>query len=61
MTALAICLIVLGAGLSALGVLRFASSRRQVLAPGEVARSSGFPIMIAGDIALIAGVLILVL
>jgi uncharacterized membrane protein YidH (DUF202 family) len=61
MTALAICLIVLGVVASAFGALRFAASRRQVLAPGEVPRSNGLPIMIAGDIALVAGVLLLVL
>jgi hypothetical protein len=61
MTALAICLIALGAALSVLGALRFASSRRRVLAPGEVAPGNGLPIMLAGDAALIAGILILVL
>ena len=61
MTVLAICLIVVGAGLSGFGVLRFASSRRRVLAPGEVPRTSGFPIMVVGDIALVAGILLLVL
>lgn len=61
MTALAICLIVLGAAASAFGVLRFVSSRRRVLAPGEVPPGNGLPIMLAGDIALIAGVLLLVL
>ncbi len=61
MTALAICLIALGAVTSVLGVLRFASSRRQTLAPGEVRPGNGLPIMIAGDVALIAGVLVLVL
>jgi hypothetical protein len=61
MTALAICLIVLGVALSILGALRFAASRRRVLAPGEVAPRSGLPIMIAGDIALLAGVFLLVL
>ena len=61
MTVLAICLIVVGLALSALGVLRFAASRRRVLAPGEVAPGNGLPIMIAGDVALIAGVLLLVL
>lgn len=61
MTVLAICLIVLGAALSALGALRFASSRRRVLAPGEVAPGNGLPIMIVGDIALVAGILVLVL
>lgn len=61
MTALAICLIALGAALSALGALRFAASRRQTLAPGEVPPGNGLPIMIAGDVALVAGILILVL
>lgn len=61
MTALAICLIVLGAAASAFGAMRFAASRRRVLAPGEVAPGNGVPILIAGDIALIAGVLLLVL
>jgi hypothetical protein len=61
MTALAICLIVIGAGASVLGVLRLASSRRQTLAPGEVPRRGGLPMMLAGDTALIAGVLLLVL
>ena len=61
MTVLAICLIVVGVALSALGALRFAASRRRVLAPGEVAPGNGLPIMIAGDVALIAGVLLLVL
>ena len=61
MTVLAICLIVLGAGMSAFGVRQFASSRRRVLAPGEVATGSGLPIMVAGDVALVAGVLLLVL
>ncbi len=61
MTALAICLIVVGAAASVLGMLRLATSRRQSLAPGEVAPGNGLPIMIAGDIALIAGVFLLVL
>jgi UPF0716 family protein affecting phage T7 exclusion len=61
MIALAICLIVLGAGLSAMGTLRLLSSRRRVLAPGEVPRSSGLPILVTGDVAFIAGVLLLVL
>lgn len=61
MTAPAICLIVLGAGMSAVGVVRFAASRRRVLAPGEVPPGNGLPIMIAGDAALVAGVLMLVM
>ena len=61
MTALAICLIVLGGTASAFGAMRFAASRRRVLAPGEVAPGNGVPLLIAGDIALIAGVLLLVL
>jgi len=61
MTVLAICLIAVGAVASVLGVLRFVASRRQVLAPGEVARGNGLPMMVAGDVALIAGVLLLVL
>ena len=61
MTALAICLIALGVVLSVLGALRFASSRRKVLAPGEVVPNNGLPIMLAGDAALIAGILLLVL
>ncbi len=61
MTVLAICLIALGLAGSAYGALRFAASRRQVLAPGEVPRGNGLPIMIAGDVALVAGILLLVL
>ncbi|MEV7397203.1 hypothetical protein [Aeromicrobium sp. NPDC092404] len=61
MTVLAICLIAVGAVVSVLGVLRLVSSRRRVLAPGEVAPGNGIPLMVAGDIALIAGVLVLVL
>ena len=61
MTVLAICLIVLGIAASAFGGLRFAASRRQVLTPGEVPRGNGLPIMIAGDVALVVGVLLLVL
>lgn len=61
MTALGICLIVVGAAASVLGILRLVSSRRRDLAPGEVRPANGIPIMIAGDVALIAGVLVLVL
>ena len=61
MTVLAICLIVIGAAASVIGMLRLASSRRQTLAPGEVPPGNGLPIMIAGDVALLAGVLLLVL
>jgi hypothetical protein len=61
MTVLAICLIAVGAVASVLGVLRFVASRRQVLAPGEVARGNGLPLMLGGDASLIAGVLLLVL
>ncbi|WP_332667886.1 hypothetical protein [Aeromicrobium sp.] len=61
MTALAICLIVVGGIASAFGALRLAASRRRVLAPGEVPPGNGVPILIAGDISLIAGVLLLVL
>jgi hypothetical protein len=61
MTALAICLIVVGAAASVMGMLRVVSSRRRDLAPGEVPPANGIPIMIAGDVALIAGVLLLVL
>jgi hypothetical protein len=61
MTALAVCLIIVGAAASVMGILRLASSRRRDLAPGEVPPANGIPIMIAGDVALIAGVLLLVL
>lgn len=58
---LAICLIVVGAVLSAVGILRLRSSRRQVLSPGEIPRGGGIVLMVAGDVALVAGVLMLVL
>ena len=61
MTVLAICLVAVGIVASLLGALRFAASRRQVLAPGEVPRGNGLPVMIVGDVALIAGILLLVL
>ena len=61
MTALAIGLIVVGAVVSVMGMLRVVASRRPTLAPGEVRPGNGIPIMIAGDVALIAGVLLLVL
>ncbi len=58
---LAVGLIVLGLGASVWGVLRLMSSRRHVLAPGEVPRGGGLPAMVAGDLALVTGVLLLVL
>ena len=61
MTVLAICLIAAGAVVSVLGVLRLVSSRRRALAPGEVAPGNGVPLLVAGDIALVTGVLLLVL
>jgi hypothetical protein len=53
-------LIILGACASTWGVLRFVSSRRRVLAPGEIPSSNGLLMMIAGDVALAAGILLLV-
>lgn len=58
---LAIGLIVLGLVASVWGVLRLVSSRRRVLAPGEVAQGGGLLAMVAGDLALVTGVLLLVL
>ena len=61
MDLLGIGLTVVGACASAWGTLRFITTRRQVLAPGEVPLSSGLPVMLAGDLALTAGVLLLVM